>query len=265
MAMLEVGVADLLLGNSHLAVSLVRPSGDILYENRLAREMMGRTGASHISIAQSFTIPQSWTEILEKLDQNNQIEDEPVLLQTLHGDAELCYLTIIPQHNTEGGREALLCLWAVRRKAISSTSQATDTGTLSEYTRELEELLEHRTYQNLLAAEQNESARDALDLLTVGVLIAACDGSLHYRNRAVADDFGVKPANYLQPSISHILEPTAAEAFREVVAPGLRRCIVGHDPAGAPAVMDMLPLIRAGQVQRVIVQFSRLSQGETHA
>ncbi len=168
-----------------------------------------------------------------------------------------CYLTMLPQYGADGQREAFLCLWAVRRKALTSAIQATDTGTLSEYTRELEELLEHRTYQNLLAAEQNESARDALDLLTVGVLIAGRDGSLLYRNRALADEFGIKPAQFLHPSVQHMLEPAAVEAFHAVVETGLRRCLISRDPAGEPAAIELLPLLRAGQAQRVILQFSR--------
>jgi PAS domain-containing protein len=260
--MLEGTVADILLGNSHLAVSLVRPSGEILYENRLARDMRGRDLAPGASILDSLTVPSTWTEILAKLGELPRLEDEPVLLQTLHGDAELCYLTMLPQYRADGQRDSLLCLWAVRRKALTSAVQATDTGTLSEYTRELEELLEHRTYQNLLASEQNESARDALEVLTVGVLIVGRDGNLLYRNRSMADEFGIKPAQFLQPSIQHMLEPAAVEAFRDVVETGLRRCLLSHDPGGAPAALEFLPLVRAGQVQRVVVQFSRLAESE---
>jgi PAS domain-containing protein len=263
--MLEGSVADILLGNSHLAVSLVRPSGEILYENRLARDMRGRDAAPAASIVDSLTVPSAWDEILAKLTDTGHVEDEPVLLQTLHGDAELCYLTLQPQYDADGQREALLCLWAVRRKALTSPLQSTDTGTLSEYTRELEELLEHRTYQNLLAAEQNESARDTLDLLTVGVLIAGPDGSLLYRNRAMADEFGIKPAQFLQPTVQHMLEPAAVSAFREVVETGLRRCLIGCDPGGSAAAIELLPLLRAGQVQKVIVQFSRPAASERRA
>ncbi len=87
--MLEGTVADILLGNSHLAVSLVRPSGEILYENRLARDLRGRDHTPEASILDSLTVPSAWTDILDKLADTGRLEDEPVLLQTLHGDAEL--------------------------------------------------------------------------------------------------------------------------------------------------------------------------------
>jgi PAS domain-containing protein len=255
---MDVAAAEILLENGHLPVSLVRPSGEILYENRTARQLLGHEGdASPGSVLTALTVPASWEEILKKVMQSQPVEDEAVLLQTLHGDAELAYLTALPQYDSGGQLGVLMCVWASHRKALTSTLAATNTGTLSEYARELEELLEHRTYQNLLSAEQNEFARDALDALSAGILIASRTGEILYRNRAMTDQFGWHPANYIRLDVAHVLQPDLKEAFDRTVSDGLRSFCTSLDPGGCRAAVDILPLLRAGKVQRVVFQFSR--------
>ena len=80
----------------------------------------------------------------------------------------------------------------------------------------------------------------------MGVLIAGRDGNLLYRNRAVIDEFGMKPALFLQPSVPHMLDAAVVEAFRDVVARGLRRCVASRDPNGALMDVELLPLLRGG-------------------
>jgi PAS domain-containing protein len=254
--MIKLSTAEMLLGNGQLAVTMVRPNGDILYENRLAREMMGHEGGTPKSLLQALSTSTSWTDIVHKLEDRGTLEDEPVLLQTVHGDADLCYLTAHRQFDENGEVEAVVCVWAARRKAMGSQIQS-DTGTLSEYTRDLEELIEHRTYQQLLAAEQNEYAHEALDVLTVGIIVASGSGDVIYRNRAMTEDFGLRLNDYLQPNIRYMLSPELVEAFDHVVQTGLRTYYASPDLAGQEASIDMLPLIRAGKAHKVVIQYRR--------
>jgi PAS domain-containing protein len=256
--LMDVAVAEILLENGHLPVSLVQPDGTIVYENHSARQLLGHENSSApVSLHSSLTVPSYWEEMLAKITAQGRVEDEAVLLQTLHGEAEVAYMTATPQYDSAGRLNALLCVWASHRKAFASSLSSTNTGTLSEYTRELEELLEHRTYQNLLSAEQNEFARDALDALTVGIMIVSREGDILYRNRAMIDVFGWQSAGYLRMSVENVFIPELIEAFRQTVANGLRHYRSAPDPGGRAAHVDLLPLLRAGTVQRVVVQFSR--------
>jgi transcriptional regulator with PAS, ATPase and Fis domain len=258
--MIKLSTAEMLLGNGQLAVTLVRPNGDILYENRLAREMMGHEAGAPKSLLASLSASTSWEEIMLKVSQQGTVEDEPVLLQTVHGDADLCYLTAHQQFDENGEVESVVCVWAARRKAVGLPTQS-DTGTLSEYTRDLEELIEHRTYQQLLAAEQSEFAREALDVLPVGIIVAASNGDLVYRNRAMTDEFGLRMSDYLKANVHYMLSPELVQAFDHVVESGLRAFYARQDLGGQDAAVDILPLIRAAKVQKVVIQYRRRTQG----
>jgi len=193
--------------------------------------------------------------VLEKVSEGKDVIDEPLLLDTHHADAELCYLTVFPQRDAEARLQSLLCIWAARKDALSHPSiTGNDSGN---YTRELEEMLEHRTYQHLLAAEQNEFAGQVLDVLPVGVLVLSLEGDIVYRNQAMTDDFGLRPADYLQPNILHFLPPDLCEAFQHVVKTSLRSFQIGTDPAGIAAAIDILPLIKVGTIQRIVMVFTR--------
>jgi PAS domain-containing protein len=260
--LMDVAAAEILLENGHLPVSLVRPSGEILYENRTARQLLGHESDTAAgSVLSCLSVPASWEEILQKILKSKNVEDEAILLQTLHGDAELAYLTALPQYDADGQIGVLLCVWASHRKALTSSLTATNTGTLSEYARELEELLEHRTYQNLLSAEQNEFARDALDALSVGILIISHTGEILYRNRTMTDQYGWYPQNYVRLDAVHVLPADLKEAYDRCCQNGLRAYCRSLDPAGRPADVDLLPLLRAGKVLRVVFQYSRGGAG----
>jgi PAS domain-containing protein len=260
--MIEAATAEILLGTGHLAVSLVQPDGEILFENRAARDMLGLGSTVSKTITESLTIPNEWEDLIGKVKHQGTLADEPVLLQTSHGDAELFYVTAIPQFTKSGALDRLLCIWATRRGAVAPPLNSTDTGTLTEYTRDLEQVLEHRTYQNLLAAEQSEFARDALDVLPVGILLASADGQILYRNHAMSDTFGLRPADYPELDVAHVLDDQVCEAFAVVIAQATRRFLITTDPGGNPATVDLLPLIRTGAVQRVLFQFARSTGAE---
>jgi len=254
--MLEVATAQVLLSSGHLAVSLVRPDGTVLFENSLARQMLGREAAPSKSVRDSLTTPSEWEELVSKTERTGTLEDEPLLLQTPHGNAELYYITVVPQFSAAGTLERLLCVWAARRNEAPRPA-ATESDSLTDYTRDLEEVLEHRTYQNLLAAEQNEFARDALDILSVGILVVSRDGEIIYRNQAMSDAFGLRPGDYIQLDVHHVLAPELADAFAAVVVSGTRRFIQSADPGGLPAAVHLQPLLRMNSVQKVVLEFSR--------
>ncbi|HEY3296982.1 MAG TPA: PAS domain-containing protein [bacterium] len=250
--------ARILSGNGQFAVSLIRPDGGVEFENQAAKDLLGRQSGMSLSILESLTVPGGWDEMMARLALEGTLDSVPVLLQTSHGDAELCYVTAIPQYSREGTLESVLCAWGTRRDA-AATGNAEN---LADYTRDLESVLEHRTYQNLLAAEQNEFARDALDVLPTGILVASVDGEICYRNRSMGNEFGLHPADYLQLDISHVLSSDVAQAFEQVVENGSRRFLYGVDPGGLPAAVDLLPLLRLGRTQKVVVQFRRAKRGD---
>lgn len=259
--MLGIAAAEILLADCQLAVSMVRADGTILFENRAAKDLLGREVTASNSILNSLTVADAWEGLLDKIVREGAQADEPVLLQTPHGNAEVCYVTAIPQFTGEGTLDCLLCVWATRRKALSPALSCTDSGTLAEYTRDLEQVLEHRTYQNLLAAEQNEFARDALDVLPVGILVVSRTGQILYRNHAMTDDFGLRPSDYLQLDVQHILAADLVSAFDQVITTNTRRFLYSRDPGDLPAAVDLLPVLRMNTAHRVLFQFSRCDHG----
>jgi len=246
--------SESIVSNSRLAVTLVRPDGEILYLSPVARELLARARTGEKSLPAFMTVPTVWEQIVQRTERGETITDEYVLLETIHGDGDLCYLTVLPQRGADGHLESLLCVWAARQNALAACHGG---GSLSDYTKELEELLEHRTYQHLLAAEQNEFAQQVLGLLGVGLIILSREGEVLYRNAAMSDDFGLRPAEYLQPNIRHFMSTEVTQSFHEVVETGTRVHHLTQDPGGFPAFVDILPVVRAGAVQRVVLQFTR--------
>ena len=252
--MTNAASAESIVANSRLAVTLVRPNGEILYLSPVARELLDRARIGPTSLQAFLTVPTVWDQIAGRAERGETIKDEYVLLETIHGDADHCYLTVLPQRGADGHVQSLLCVWAARQNALAA---CTGGESLGDYTKELEELLEHRTYQHLLAAEQNEFAQQVLSLLSAGLIILSREGEVLYRNAAMCDDFGLRPAEYLQPNIRHFMSTEVVESFREVVEKGTRVHHVTQDPGGFPALVDLLPVVRAGAVQRVVLQFTR--------
>jgi len=255
--MLEAALANTLLNRNHLPMSLIRPDGNVLYENRAAKEMLGQDGTTSRSILDVLTVTESWHTIRERVATEGTVLDEPILLQTRHGDAEVCYVTAIPMYDRQGVLDRLLCIWATRRQATSQEPMPHSEDSDDDYTRDLEQVLEHRTYQNLLAAEQNEFAREALDALPVGILIASATGDIIYRNRAMSDDFGLRPQDYLQPDVQHVLAEDLVAAHSQAMEIATRRIVCSLDPGGHAAVVSLVPLLRLNATQRVLFQFSR--------
>jgi PAS domain-containing protein len=255
-----------LMLHTEVAVSLVRPDGRIIYENGRARRLLGRDVLPAETVLSSLAVPTFWDELMDRLQHEKSALDLPVLLQTVYGDAELCYASIFPLHDEQGVLDALACVWLARRESPSPSGKGgPDAADVPSYTRDLEGVIEHRTYQHLLAAEQNEYARDALDALPTGILIVSTDGEIVYRNRAMSDDFGLRPADYPEPMVRHFLAPELLELFRRVVDNGLRACAVSTDPGGNAAAVDVLPLLRSGAVKRVALHFCRRLQAEGRA
>lgn len=246
--------SETLMMNGRLAVTLIRPDGEIIYESPIARELLNRPRTSGSSLLPFLSVPTAWESIVQRVERGETIRDETVLLETVRGGADLCYLTVFPQRGAESRLESLLCVWGARVNALASAGHGES---LTDYTRDLEELIEHRTYQNLLAAEQNEFAQQVLDVLGVGILILSGEGEVLYRNVSMCDEFGLRPAEYLQPNIRHFMPAEIVESFHHVVETGMRVHRFTQDPGGSPAFVDMLPLLRAGSVQRVVMQFIR--------
>lgn len=259
---MPVSNIESIMANGRLAVTLVRPNGEILYESPIARSLLAREFSSAKSLLPFLAVPSTWENIVQRAERGESIKDEPILLEIVRGVSDLCYLTVLSQRDTSGELESLLCVWAARQNALSTGEQS---GSLHEYTRELEGLLEHRTYQHLLTAEQNEFAQQVLDILSVGLLILNRDGDVVYRNMAMTDTFGFKPAEYLQPNIHHFMPPPVWQSFREVVEHGMRLHHFGTDPGGTKAFIDILPVEKAGMVQRVVMLFTRPQQKESDA
>lgn len=239
-----------------LPLSLVNKHGDILFQNGAAEELFGPDCRIGANLLPAFTSPASWPEILWELKQGS-VADRPVVLRTLRRDADMAYLTVLPQQDERGLVETLLCFWAAARGMVITAHTAADDSAPQEYVRSLEQLLESRTYQNVLAAEQNEFARDALDALPVGIIIADARGTLTYRNRAMNDSFGLQTVEMMQRHVHELLPPELHPVFDRVVETGHRVHRESRDPRGRPADVDLLPLLRGGKVLRVVLQFSR--------
>jgi PAS domain-containing protein len=252
--MTNIASVESIVANSRLAVTLARPDGEILYLSPVARELLNRARIGETKLQAFLTVPTAWEQIVGRAARGETIKDENVLLETVHGDAELCYLTVVPQRASDGSLQFLLCVWAARQNALAACNGG---DSLSDYTNELEELLEHRTYQHLLAAEQNEFAQHVLGLLSVGLIILSREGEVLYRNTAMCDDFGLRPAEYLQPNIRHFMPSEVVASFHEVVESCARAHYFTSDPGGHEAWVDILPVVRAGTVQRVVLQFTR--------
>jgi PAS domain-containing protein len=246
--------AESIMVNSRLAVTLVRLDGEILYMSPVARELLDRARSGEKRLQAFLTVPAEWEEIVQRAGRGEIIQDEHVLLETIHGDVDLCNLTVLPQRGRDGHVESLLCVWAARQNVLAAGNGGQG---LSDYAKELEEVLEHRTYQHLLAAEQNEFAQQVLSLLSVGLVILSREGEVLYRNTAMCDDFGLRPAEYLQPNIRHFMTPEVVQSFHEVVENGTRAHHATRDPGGFAVLVDVLPVVRAGVVQRVVMQFTR--------
>jgi PAS domain-containing protein len=253
-SMTNATYAESIVTNSRLAVTLVRPDGEILYMSPVARELLDWARMGQTSLQSFLTAPTVWEQIAGRAERGETIKDEYILLETIHGDADLCYLTVLPQRGADGHVQSLLCVWAARQNALAAFNGGESLG---DYTKELEELLEHRTYQHLLAAEQNEFAQQVLSLLSAGLIILSREGEVLYRNASMCDDFGLRPAEYLQPNIRHFMSSEIVESFHEVLETGARAHHLTADPGGCSALVDLLPVVRAGAVQRVVLQFTR--------
>jgi PAS domain-containing protein len=256
--MISTSALEALLGSGGFAVSLARPDGRVLYENELARSQLGRVGpATEYTLLDLFTVPFRWHEIIGKILSGEPVADEPVVIHTEQSDAQTCYLTALPQYDSSGTLDHVLCIWASRKNALSSSARGAEEQRLG-YTRDLEALLEHRTYQHLLITEQNQRAKEVLDTLPVGILVASLAGDVLYLNRAMTDIYGLRPANYLKPNIRYFLRPDLVEIFDRVAESGMRRWEGGVDPGQKAAGIDFLPLLAQGTVERIALQFSRL-------
>jgi PAS domain-containing protein len=245
-----------LLGDSRLAIMLIRPDGDIVYENAQSRDLWGerQRGAN---LRERLTIASSWSDAVAKILDGDPVADEPLLLQTPENEAEVAYLTALPQRNQIGDLDSILCVWSARRNALAGISDETPGETLSEYTRNLEAILEHRTYHRMLLAEQDEHARKVLDILPVGILIARTDGTIVYRNQCMTDVFGFRSADLPELNVKYCVSAASLARFLQVVATGLRAVVRDRDPGGAETRIELLPVLNAGVVEELVLQFCR--------
>jgi PAS domain-containing protein len=247
--------ANLMQSNGELPFSIVKPNGDLIFENAAARCLFNHSHASPTSVLETLTSPTSWNDVLQTLSEGKPVVDHPMLVQTAHSEADLCYLTAFPQSNVDQRPEALLCVWAARRHALHALTEGGLTA--DDYVHSLEGVIEHRTYQQLLSAEWNEMAREVLDVLPVGILLAAPDGHVVYRNRAAVDTFGLRLTDYPEPNIRYFLSSVAQCAFQHAAQNGLRGQCTDKDPGGGAALIDVLPILQQNEVQRIAIQFDR--------
>lgn len=256
--MITANSMDVLMGNGRFALSLIHPSGDIVYENKLTREMFPDPGEK--PAAARFAVPSRWQELMDQMTSGEPVTDEPVLVKGIHSCAEMCYLTIFPQYNPEGTLDSLICLWASRRSALLQASEAGEDYASTDYARDLEAILEHRTYQQMLAAERNETAKDVLDVLPVGVVIADSDGTIQYLNRAMSDVFGLDPHLITAPTLRQCFSEDVGRTVSEVFESGRRSVLDSTDPGGRPVTVDVLPVLQGGEVKQVALQLGRKAQ-----
>lgn len=247
--------ANLIQASGELPLSIVKLNGDLVFENASARRLFGRAGLAPVSVLAALSSPTSWNDVLQDVTNGKTIADRPMLIQTAHSEADVCYLTVFPQWNDDRRPEALLCIWAARRHALPFLTE--DGVPPDDYVQSLEGLIEHRAYQQLLSAEWNEQAREVLDVLPVGILLASPDGHVVYRNRAAVDIFGLRLADYPEPNVRFFLPPDAHRAFLCAAEQGLRGQCTDKDPGGRAALIDVLPIFKQNDVQRIAVQFAR--------
>jgi PAS domain-containing protein len=257
--MLSASTAQVLFANGNLSITLAGVNGEVQYENPLAREQFNRgEQAQSCSLQDLFASPYRWQEIVGNIANGQSLTDEPVVIQSEQGNTEICYLTALPQFKPTGELDSILCIWSFRKDTISKAIREGSGGTCENYTRDLESLLEHRTFRQLLISEQNQRAQDALNILPVGILITSNTGDIVYANFAMSDLFGLRSGNYLKPNVRYVLRPDLVETFDRVVESGRRIWHEAVDPAQNPASVDFLPLLTQGTVDKVVLQFSRL-------
>jgi hypothetical protein len=253
--MTDLVCADLMLSNGEIPFVVVKPDGNFIFENAAARRFFNHTDSSPASVFATLSSPTSWNDVLQTLAEGKSVTDHPMLVRTAHSDTDVCYLTVFPQWNADHRPEALLCVWAARRHALQTLPEGGSPS--DDYIHSLEGVIEHRTYQQLLSAEWNELAREVLDVLPVGVLLAAPDGRVVYRNRAVVDTFGLRLTDYPEPNVRFFLSAAAQQIFRHAAESGLRGQCTGNDPGGRAALIDVLPIHHQNEVQRIAVQYDR--------
>ena len=256
--MLTAVTTQALLGSCEQAIALIRPDGDIIFENEPARTLWAQRAAGH-SLLDRLTVASRWSEIVLQLSGGDPVTDEPVLLRTVNNDADLAYLTALPQNNAQGDLDSVLCIWSARRNGLSGIRHDLTGETVSGYTRDLEAILEHRTYQHMLVAEQDEHARQVLDHLSVGILIANPGGNILYRNQAMSDVFGFRALDLPELHVRYCMSPAAQAMFQQVADTGLRGVVVDLDLGGCPAQIELLPMTKAGDIEQIVLQYSRVN------
>lgn len=255
--MLNAANTHSLLGHSNFAICLVRPDGDILYRNPRAHTLFGSDKLTIKSLPDQFVVADTWRELVTRSRNDETVADEPVIMHTAGSEHELCFLTLFPQRNLAGELDALLCVWTARRNALADRPDTPDSVGLDEYTRDLEAILEHRTYRQMILADMLEHARHALDALSVGILIADATGTIRYHNHAVSDTFGFRRAELAEPHLKYLLSRDQLQLFERVQRTGFRDSLETLDSTGAPATIEFLPLVENDTVASVVLQFSR--------
>jgi PAS domain-containing protein len=243
-----------MINQDPFALTLIKPDGEILFENSLARSLFPHENPTRSTIFSRFSAPHIWNEILKKVKDNQAIIDEPVAMRTVHSEADVLYLTVTVQFSDEK-TDLLCCIWSARQRAADSLSATS----LSDYTRELEEVIEQRTFQQILVAEQNTQARTVLDALPVGILVVSDTGEVLYRNRSMSDVFGLNLHEYMEHNLRCFLPPEALETFAAVAKNGRRAHLRSTDPGGHPALVDILPLLSSSELPQFAFQFRRSS------
>lgn len=241
----------------HYGVTILRRDGVVVYRNLTADLLLGQGVQAGASITATLTSPSDWDLVMAKLAEGTAIVDEPILLQTIHSDTDIAYLTIYPERDESGEIVELVCLWSSHKERMTVSPESADVNSLSQYVHDLEKMIEHRAYQQVLTAEQNEFLSEVAEALPLGLVVATVEGDVIYRNRAMMEDFGLRASDHGRPNIRYFLSRDVCEVFAEVGRTGLRRWRADHDPLGQPVDVDMLPLIRAGEVKHVVLLFSR--------
>ncbi|MDD5087309.1 MAG: PAS domain-containing protein [bacterium] len=249
--------------HGHCALTIVRSDGVVIYRNTMASELFGRNVQVGSPIAAVLTSPSDWEAMMAKLIEGAAVIGEPVVVQTTHNDTDIAYLTIYPDRDESGELSELICVWSSYKERLTTLPETADAGTLSQYVHDLEKMIEHRAYQQMLAAEQNEYLSEVAEVLPMGLVVATVEGDVIYRNRAMMEDYGLRSSDYGRPHVRYFLSREVCELFAEVGRTGLRRSRTDHDPQGLPVDVDILPLLRAGDVARIMVLFNRpVGKGE---
>ncbi len=261
--MFTASTAEALLCRRDLAITVLRPDGQAIFCNEAAQNLFPpQSGRTFSSITQVLTAGHRWDEILSLLRGNSPVVDEPVLIESASGGTECCYLTAIPQWNPVGDLDSTICIWAGRRNASSTLTGEVAGETVTEYTRDLEAILEHRTYHQMMLGDRNDDARAALDRLSVGIMFADTDGEITYRNDAMDEIYGLRVQDLLSPNVKHLLDPDAQELFIVAARANVRKALATRDPGGKPAYLSLLPVQRPGQPLTVVMQYTRVACGD---